>query len=150
VLAVAFVLAVAAPERGPDGRHLAPGTEIHGSLQVGDCLTALDSDIAPRVDVVPCEMQHVGEVFAVFDVPDGTGPYPGRAELSRRVTDACTAQLAGYAPSAAREGDVDVFVYFPDVQHWNEAGGNYAECAVRHDQPVTGSIRGRWRRGLRL
>jgi hypothetical protein len=60
------------------------------------------------------------------------------------VTDACTTRLAGYAPSAAREGDVHVVGYVPDVQHWSEAGDrNYAECAVRHDQPVTGSIRGR-------
>ncbi|MGE3288666.1 MAG: hypothetical protein AB7J32_21555 [Pseudonocardia sp.] len=59
------------------------------------------------------------------------------------MTDACTTQLAGYAPAAARAGDVDTVVSFPDVRcTGDEAGDNYAECAVAHDQPVSGSIRG--------
>lgn len=110
------------------------------SLQAGQCITSLtETTNLTSVPIVPCTEPHQGEVFAVFDLPEGA--YPGETQLAEQVTTRCSEELAAYAPTAAQDGSVRLFYIYPLERNWAD-GDRETVCIAVSPSPTTGSIRG--------
>ncbi|MFD5025294.1 DUF4190 domain-containing protein [Streptomyces sp. NPDC058373] len=93
------------------------------SLRTGDCFDVpggqgLEGEMYD-VDKVDCARPHDGEVFGVFDLPDGDA-YPGEDRIDAIADRRCTALVDGYAGSTAEElpEEVFVFYYLPTPESW--------------------------------
>ena len=63
-------------------------------LSPGNCVRTLGSDDGPltRVDVVPCDRDHVGEVLSLYSFDAGS-PWPGAQTVQHAVTQSCSLSL---------------------------------------------------------
>lgn len=107
------------------------------SLQVGDCVNGLrDSQNLRSLPAVPCDQPHEGEVFAVFNLPDG--PYPGR--ITPAMKEECANRFADYAPGADTR-DIGLYVVYPRSESWAR-GNREVDCiATANGGTTTGSLR---------
>ncbi|HEY9349599.1 MAG TPA: DUF4190 domain-containing protein [Acidothermales bacterium] len=87
------------------------------SLEVGDCVNDLQESEAVRsLPAVPCAEPHEGEVFALFDLPEGD--YPAEPELIEQAETGCFDRLQTYAPEAARNPALELFYFYPLEASW--------------------------------
>ncbi|NEC15579.1 DUF4190 domain-containing protein [Streptomyces sp. SID8014] len=93
------------------------------SLRAGECFDVpggqgLEGEMYD-VDKVTCARPHDGEVFGVFDLPDGRA-YPGEDRIDAIADRRCTALVEGYAGRPAEDlpEDVFVFYYLPTPESW--------------------------------
>ncbi|MGW3306589.1 DUF4190 domain-containing protein [Streptomyces sp. NPDC001073] len=87
----------------------------------GECFDAPNGSLEGRAydfDVVPCSVEHDGEVFAVVQM-DGGG-YPGDKEVTATADDKCYALQDAYAMDGwAVPDDVDIYYVTPTSQSWS-------------------------------
>jgi Domain of unknown function (DUF4190)/Septum formation len=85
-------------------------------LRVGDCVNDLEeSEAVTSLPAVPCDDPHDGEVFAVFDLPDGD--YPPEKELFAAAESRCEEELMEYAPQAMNSS-IGLFYFYPHESAW--------------------------------
>jgi hypothetical protein len=117
------------------GRDSVTATDI----EVGDCLSEIPGDARVfSVRTVSCEEPHVGEVFAVLQMPDGD--YPGQATIND-YADQCGPRLSAFAPSAMTDDSVQLYVLYPTPETW-KLGDRAVTCIATLDPPRTGSLKG--------
>mgnify|MGYP001107648469 CR=1 FL=1 len=115
------------------GRDEVPVTEV----AVGDCVRDVpDRDRVAALAPVACTEPHRGEVFAVLTL-DGPAERPAPEEFDRR----CRPVLAQYAPAAAADPAVELFVLYPAERAWR-AGEHTVTCIATTPHDRTGSLRG--------
>ncbi|PPS83709.1 DUF4190 domain-containing protein [Streptomyces sp. MH60] len=126
-------------------RDAARGDDTAYSLEKGQCFTTPGGSlqgVTYDVDEVPCTQEHDGEVFAAFDLPDGS--YPGDAEITRAADDRCYALQDGYAMDRwALPADVDVYYLTPTSGSWR-TGDREITCLFGNTDErdtLTGSLR---------
>ncbi|CAM5452868.1 hypothetical protein SVIOM342S_02561 [Streptomyces violaceorubidus] len=126
-------------------RDAARGDGTAYSLEKGQCFTTPGGSlqgVTYDVDEVPCAQEHDGEVFAAFDLPDGS--YPGDAEITRAADDRCYALQDGYAMDRwALPADVDVYYLTPTSASWR-TGDREITCLFGNTDErdtLTGSLR---------
>ncbi|MEU3658233.1 DUF4190 domain-containing protein [Streptomyces sp. NPDC032940] len=126
-------------------RDAARGEGTAYALSEGQCFTTPDGalqGVAYDVDVVPCDQEHDGEVFAAFDLPGGS--YPGDDEITRSADDRCYALQDAYAMDRwALPADVDVYYLTPTRQSWR-MGDREITCLFGNTDEsgtLTGSLR---------
>ncbi|WP_330459601.1 DUF4190 domain-containing protein [Streptomyces sp. NBC_00820] len=94
------------------------------------------------VDKVPCSGAHDGEVFATFDLKDGS--YPGDDSLAAAADKRCYGLQYTYAmDSWAVPDDVDVYYLTPTGDSWS-AGDREVTCVfgnTTEGKDLTGSLR---------
>ncbi|MFG2682323.1 DUF4190 domain-containing protein [Streptomyces sp. NPDC048392] len=126
-------------------RDAARGEGTAYSLQKGQCFTTPDGSlrgVTYDVDQVPCAADHDGEVFASFELPDGS--YPGDGEITRAADDRCYALQDAYAMDRwALPADVDVYYLTPTSGSWR-TGDREITCLFGNTDErgtLTGSLR---------
>ncbi|MEU8732234.1 DUF4190 domain-containing protein [Streptomyces tendae] len=126
-------------------RDAARGEGTAYSLEKGQCFTTPGGSlqgVTYDVDEVPCTQEHDGEVFAAFDLPDGS--YPGDAEITRAADDRCYALQDAYAMDRwALPADVDVYYLTPTSASWR-TGDREITCLFGNTDErdtLTGSLR---------
>lgn len=126
-------------------RDAARGEGTAYSLEKGQCFTTPGGSlqgVTYDVDEVPCAQEHDGEVFAAFDLPDGS--YPGDAEITRAADDRCYALQDAYAMDRwALPADVDVYYLTPTSDSWR-TGDREITCLFGNTDErdtLTGSLR---------
>lgn len=141
IVAIAVIAALTS-STGTDG----PTTSLADSgdvkvqqLAPGQCLNGLEESSAIRdLPVVPCAQPHEGEVFAVFELPDGD--YPGDQEVAKLAEDGCVDRLETHAPKAADDPDVTIYFLHPTRSSWRLGDQGVACVAMSGTGKVTGSI----------
>ncbi|GGS86127.1 membrane protein [Streptomyces daghestanicus] len=115
------------------------------SLETGQCFDTPDGSlqgVTYDVEEVPCAGAHDGEVFAVFDLPEG--PFPGDDPVGETADDRCYALRSGYAMDTwAVPGNVDVYYLTPTRQSWR-LGDREVTClfgGAEEGDVLTGSLR---------
>ncbi|MFJ8055516.1 DUF4190 domain-containing protein [Streptomyces sp. NPDC096142] len=95
-------------------------THTGASPAKGECFDAPSGSLEGRVydfDVVPCDVGHDGEVFAVVRMDDGA--YPGDREVTATAGDKCYALQDAYAMDGwAVPDDVDIYYITPTSDSW--------------------------------
>ncbi|MET9352199.1 DUF4190 domain-containing protein [Streptomyces sp. NPDC006617] len=126
-------------------RDAARGEGTAYSLEKGQCFTTPSGSlqgVTYDVDEVPCAREHDGEVFASFDLPDGS--YPGDGEITRAADDRCYALQDAYAMDRwALPADVDVYYLTPTSASWR-TGDREITCLFGNTDErgtLTGSLR---------
>jgi hypothetical protein len=127
-------------QRSGDGTVTRAGVETTGQLRPGDCVATLPKN-QPMLGIrlVPCTQPHVGEVFALFDLPSGA--YPGDAAVRDQVGSGCERRLASYSAAAARDKKLGIYYIGPDAASWLN-GNRHVVCVAAYSQgrPRTGSF----------
>ncbi|MET0713087.1 MAG: DUF4190 domain-containing protein [Jiangellaceae bacterium] len=107
------------------------------SLEVGDCVNDLEeSEAVASLPAVPCDQPHEGEVFALFDLPEGD--YPNEAELIDQAETGCVDRLMVYAPEAAQDPALGLFYFYPLESSW--PADRQVVCIAAAAETTTGSI----------
>ncbi len=106
---------------------LKPGTCINGINGIGSI---------ENLPVVACTLPHEGEVYAVFELPDG--PWPGDTAVQEQAEKRCNAELKTYAPDAA--DTVDVLYLHPLQLSWARDRGVTCVATDKSGRTV-GSVR---------
>lgn len=124
--------------REDDGQITEAGDVGVFELTVGDCLASVtESERLTHLPAVPCSQPHVGEVYAVFDVPASS--YPGTDELVAVADERCLAWLASYSPTAADDPDIEIYYIHPTAQSWRR-GDHAITCIAVTETARIGSI----------
>lgn len=115
------------------------------SVRKGQCFDAPGGSLEGEtydLDIVPCDGEHDGEVFATVTVPDGS--YPGDDRITSIADDKCYALRNDYAMDVWAVPDhVDVYYLTPTRQSWR-LGDREITCAFGNTDEkgtLTGSLR---------
>ncbi len=140
-VALLIILAITtSAARNPNGTVARGGDISATALKVGDCVNNLqNSTDVQSLPGVPCGQPHAGEVFAVFNLPDGT--YPGRDAVRQQVSTECNSKLSAYSPSAPRDSSIGLFSVYPQAQNWTSGDHQVVCIATAENGTATGSIR---------
>ncbi|MET9384025.1 DUF4190 domain-containing protein [Streptomyces sp. NPDC002928] len=116
------------------------------SVSAGECFDTPGGSLEGYtydVDEVPCEGEHDGEVFAVFDMSGGSD-YPGDSHVTDVADDKCYSLQDSYAMDTwAVPENVDVYYFTPTEDSWS-IGDREITCAFGNtdeDATLTGSLR---------
>ncbi|KUI32379.1 septum formation family protein [Mycobacterium sp. IS-1496] len=130
VIAIAVVLFVVLVLR--------EGTVTATQVKLGDCLSEIpDGSQVRTLETVDCAEPHVGEVFAVLQMPDGD--FPGQDAMVE-YANRCAPELASYSPAAVTDDTVRLFVLFPTDETWSD-GDRAVTCVATLDPPRAGSLK---------
>lgn len=139
-LAISLVWIVAAVAVVAVVIHKDRGTVSTQDLAVGNCIKefpSADTTTLARTTVIPCEQPHIGEVFAVVNLPDSS-TYPGTDEMKKHNDD-CDPKLEPYAPNLPDGLNYDLYFLYPSAETWR-TGDRSLVCIFSTDQLRTGSI----------
>lgn len=130
---------VTAADRDASGTITEGGSVSATALKVGDCLADLqDSTNVTSLPGVPCSVPHEGEVYAVYDLPDGA--YPGQAEVEAQVQSDCSARLDAYAPQTVGDSSIGLYFVYPLEANWATGDHEVVCVATAVSGTTTGSI----------
>ncbi len=111
------------------------------TLQVGDCLGAIETGEVNDVPTVPCSEPHQLEVFGEYSFPDGD--YPGDDTISTTADEECIALFDAFVGLAYEESALGVTYYTPTQESWESGDDRLVSCLVGDPaQDVTGSLEG--------
>jgi hypothetical protein len=115
------------------------GTVTATDVKMGDCLSEIPGDTRVlTVKTIDCAQPHVGEVFAVLQMPGGD--FPGQTAIDA-YAEKCSPALASYSPSAMTDDTVQLYVLYPTAETW-EQGDRAVTCVATLDPPRSGTIKG--------
>ena len=151
-LAAVAVLALAAcgdgAERSEDtGEVTASGDVGAFDVRVGDCVNdpAADAPTATEVSdvpAVPCDQEHSGEVYHLFDLEDAD-EYPGEQEVVALADEGCVAEFEAFVGLTYEQSRLEYSTLYPSKQSWEELDDREVVCIVVDPAgPLTGSVRG--------
>jgi len=127
--------------RDADGRVVSAGEWSVFDLRPGDCLGPLSGGAgdANTVPLVPCEIPHTAEVFAIARYPDAE--YPGGAEIAAYADNTCLTALEIELGLSVADG-LGISYLLPTAEGWDVDGDRSVVCVVLSDEanPLVGSL----------
>lgn len=137
-IGIVVVQGLTAP-RNDAGEVAETGSMSVEDLRLGDCINGLrESSFVLTVEATDCSEPHDGQVFAVFDLPDGD--FPGEDQMTAQADSGCFARLAEDFPETYADKGVGVFFYHPTAGSWREGDREIVCVADYTDSPRTGSL----------
>jgi hypothetical protein len=100
------------------------------AIAEGDCISLPDEDMVETVDSVPCASPHDAEAYALFDVAEGSAPYPGVDAVDIAATDGCIERFLPFVGTPYAYSDLDVFYLHPTEETWDELGDREIVCLI--------------------
>lgn len=105
-------------------------------LAVGDCTSSAPEGEMFTIDVVPCSQLHAGEVYRVFDLPDGD--YPGKEAVDLMSDEGCFEAFESFVGIGYEESELDYYLLSPLESGWSFDRG--VVCLVVGPDDVTGTL----------
>jgi hypothetical protein len=147
VIAGVVGVAIGVPAVGTLAPHGAGATATTGvditSLAVGDCVRDMagSGGFAPDfVDVVDCSQPHTDEVYATFQLRDGS--YPGDRRVELLAGRGCDKRFAAYVGISVNRTTLDQFTVTPSKETWSFDDDRGVLCTVGSPgHPTKGSVR---------
>jgi hypothetical protein len=147
VVVVALVSCGGDAERSEaTGEVIASGAVDAFEVQVGDCVNNPPDD-GPATEVVdvpavPCEQEHTGEVYHVFDLDDAAA-YPGEKKVISLADEGCLQQFEAFVGLPPEQSRLKISTLFPTNETWEQFDDREVVCiVVDPTRPLTGSARG--------
>lgn len=117
------------------------------SLKVGDCFDEAatrgateEASSVNDVTVKPCSELHDFELYAVFEVADGS--YPGEAALQNEANARCYELVDEYAGTSGKVRTATVYFFFPLELQWRLRHDRTVQCMLSFDSgPTRGSLK---------
>lgn len=125
-------------ERGPTDATEAERVSVF-DLVVGYCIEDLWSDDAGfLMPIVPCDEPHDGQVYAVFDLPDGA--WPGAESVEQDAFDDCLDLLVEDFPQVSADEWLDFYYFIPTRFTWSDGDREVVCFTMYLDDKRTGSL----------
>jgi hypothetical protein len=121
------------------------------NITVGQCFNTVGSSLSDydgngarstTVDVMPCEIEHDAEAYAVFTLDPGPGGgYPGVGQISDTADARCRSLAEDYLGGAPIPDTVEIYYFMPPKDGWG--GGDHSVTCFFGDTsgPLTGSVK---------
>lgn len=111
------------------------------TLQVGDCLNEVSSDLVSEVPVVPCSEPHDEEIFFEFRLDGDT--YPGVEAIDKAADEACNREFETFVGMSYQESALGWYRYAPTEEGWDQLNDRVVQCVIYDPAgQVTGSLAG--------
>jgi hypothetical protein len=116
--------------------------KVH-DLKPGDCLDRPENpaEEIEKVDAVPCEEQHVEEVFAKVTYTGGDA-YPDAKAMEKYATARCDAAFRPYVGKSYAASKLLMTYLAPSEEGWEKDDDRTILCIVTADKPLTNSVKG--------
>jgi hypothetical protein len=110
-------------------------------LAAGDCFVSDDlPEESFSVPVIPCDVEHQSEIFAVTELPDGE--YAGDDATWQLADDYCLGQFEDYVGTTYEESELIYWPFYPSKDNW-VWGDHTVQCVLEpYEGRVTGSLQG--------
>lgn len=100
-------------------------------LSPGQCFDRpAEGDGLFRVSVVPCEVAHDQEMYAVLQLDHPS--WPGEDVVQREATERCAGEFLAYTGATADESRLGFSSFVPSEGSWSE-GDRQVQCALELD-----------------
>ncbi|WP_165970460.1 DUF4190 domain-containing protein [Actinomadura sp. 6K520] len=118
----------------------AEGVDVK-KIKVGDCInddkgvpnTAHgEQAMVKRVEIVPCDGPHDGEVMAAFQMSGSVKP--DERQMFVLVSDGCKERMLSRLRRDPAAGSLDVLSYYPTADSWRQGDRNVVCLAVAADE----------------
>lgn len=117
------------------------GSSPLGTLDVGQCTSAIDPQRVPSFEVTDCEDAHAWEVASI--IPTSGDTYPGEVALRQLADTSCASALTDYVGVEPMNTAFGVTFLAPSEAHWADAASRKVACLVgAASGGVTGSLKG--------
>ena len=117
-------------------------------VALGDCVeqpvgSEEEVEEVEEVKAVPCGQPHDGEVYAVFDLPDGD--FPGDEEVAAAGEERCVKDFGTFIGTPYEESQYDITSLFPTRESWETKDDREYVCIVvaPEGQQATGTLKGK-------
>jgi hypothetical protein len=98
-------------------------------------------EVQYEVTAVPCTEPHSGEVYLVFDLPDGD--FPGDGEVARLAETGCVDAFRAFVGKPYLRSILEVTFLSPDSVNWRIADDREVMCFIGEpDGSTTGTLEG--------
>ena len=115
---------------------------------LGDCVEqpvtgTEEVEEVESVEAVPCAEPHDGEVYAVFDLPDGE--FPGEKEVAAAGEDRCVEEFAAFVGTPYEDSQYEITSLFPTRESWESRDDREYVCIVvaPEGEQATGTLKGK-------
>lgn len=113
-------------------------------LKVRDCLAEIEEteESFTSVETVPCAEPHSEEIFAIANIPEGDGQFPGWDAILEHAERLCTAEFESFVGRSYEESELEFSFILPDEEGWR-TGDRLIQCTI-YDPPgnTTGTLAG--------
>ena len=145
VPAVLMVALACSAERDEAGEIQSAGSVDAFTMRVGDCFddgASTWSGEIDRVPGVPCSAPHDNEVYATFDLPDGT--FPGEEEVDLMADEGCYERFHRAIGTSYEESVLMYGTLYPSEASWKRRKDREVVCVAYHMEleKLTGSVIG--------
>jgi len=113
------------------------------ALSVGDCFDDPEEEQqVAAVDLVPCDVPHDSEAYALFDLTGDA--YPGEEAVRSLAQAGCIERFAAYVGAPYETSALDVAFLYPLEREWRDLTDRGVTCfAFRVDgEPLVASVAG--------
>lgn len=97
-------------------------------LAPGQCFDRPEEDGLYEVAVVPCEVAHDLQMYALFQLDDPS--WPGDDRVHELADAGCREQFTTFTGSGPEESDLGYTMYTPSEGSWSE-GDRQVQCALQ-------------------
>ena len=135
-------LAACGAERDEGGQIQTAGTVNAFAMQVGDCVDdwALSDTEISDVPGVPCTDPHDNEVYALFDLADGT--WPGDEQVELDAQQGCYDRFQGAIGATYEDSILEYLPIYPSEDSWQRIDDREVICVAVHMEyeKLTGTV----------
>lgn len=117
------------------------------AIDLSDCLveppaTGDQAEEVADVSAVPCAEPHDGEVYALFDLPDGD--FPGDEAVTTAADERCVEEFDTFVGKAYEDSALDFFTFTPTKDSWELRDDREVVCVIGDPEggQTTGSLKG--------
>ncbi|MFC7280204.1 DUF4190 domain-containing protein [Paractinoplanes rhizophilus] len=104
------------------------------SFVIGECL----DNIGGYPTHASCSAKHDGEIYAMFNLANGT--WPGKSTVEKKAESGCGTRLSKWADHPST---LDFYYMYPDQDDWPDDRGVICIAVDTNDKKLTGSVRHR-------
>lgn len=128
------------PTRDPDTSEVTESDEVDVfSLQVGDCISEVESEELQTVRIMPCDEPHTDEIYHRFEL---TGDELPTTEMWDTADAECIPALEEFVGTAWDDSEVSYWPMSPTQESW-DAGDREVLCvAYIEDEELSSSLEG--------
>lgn len=114
------------------------GRVFFADLDEGDCIVdeSFTEERALKATLGPCDEPHVAEVYAEFDLEEGS--FPGDDVASRLADEGCTSRIEDLTGTPLAETPYETYLFYPTEWGWDD--DRSVSCLALLPEPQRGTL----------
>lgn len=109
------------------------------AAQAGDCIEVIPDGTFTELDIVTCDQNHTGEIFAATDLPEGR--YPGEKKVVEQSNTFCKKEFSTFVGVPYDDSALYFVSFYPTKESW-EQEDRAVQCVLESEKPIKKSLQG--------